>query len=86
MEPLLPARDPGGDPQPADQVANRKRKGRNGGRPPTFDRDADKQRHTVEGCINRLKNRRGPATRYEKTATVHQAGLPIAGIFIRSAH
>ncbi|ROR38168.1 DDE family transposase [Kitasatospora cineracea] len=71
--------------QPADQVANRKRKGRNGGRPPAFDRDAYKQRNTVERCINRLKNWRGLATRYEKTATVYQAGLHIAGIFIWSA-
>ncbi|MFD9323386.1 IS5 family transposase [Streptomyces sp. NPDC060053] len=72
-------------PQPADQIANRKRKGRLGGRPPAFDRQAYKQRNTVERCINRLKNWRGLATRYEKTATVFQAGLHIAGIFIWSA-
>nr|BFD89722.1 transposase [Kitasatospora sp. Xyl93] len=72
-------------PQPADQIANRKRKGRAGGRPPAFDREAYKQRNTVERCINRLKNWRGLATRYEKTATVFQAGLHIAGIFIWSA-
>ncbi|WP_308404855.1 IS5 family transposase [Streptomyces sp. 35G-GA-8] len=72
-------------PQPADQVANRKRKGRKGGRPPAFDRHTYKQRNTVERCINRLKNWRGLATRYEKTATVYQAGLHIAGIFIWSA-
>lgn len=51
-------------PQPADQIAHLKRKGRNGGRPPAFDRDAYKQRNTVERCINRLKNWRGLATRY----------------------
>ncbi|MFJ4672528.1 transposase, partial [Kitasatospora purpeofusca] len=72
-------------PQPADQIANRRRKGRHGGRPPAFDREAYKQRNTVERCINRLKNWRGLATRYEKTATVYQAGLHIAGIFIWSA-
>jgi len=72
-------------PQPADQIANRRRKGRHGGRPPVFDREAYKQRNTVERCINRLKNWRGLATRYEKTATVYQAGLHIAGIFIWSA-
>ncbi|WP_435864134.1 hypothetical protein [Streptomyces mirabilis] len=69
-------------PQPADQIANRKRKGRGGGRPPRFDRDAYKQRNTVESCINRLKQWRGLATRYEKTATVYRAGLLIAGIFL----
>jgi hypothetical protein len=28
---------------------------------------------------------RGPATRYEKTATVYRAGLLIAGVFLWSA-
>lgn len=44
-------------PQPADQAANRKRRGRLGGRPPAFDREAYKQRNTVERCINKLKVR-----------------------------
>lgn len=52
-------------PQPADQAVNRKRLGRLGGRPPAFDREAYKQRSTVERCINKLKQRRGPATRYD---------------------
>ncbi|GGL67346.1 transposase [Streptomyces anthocyanicus] len=56
-----------------------------GGRPPAFDREAYKQRNTVERCINRLKQWRGIATRYEKTATVHLAGLHIAGTFFWSA-
>ncbi len=43
-----------------------------------------KRRNTVERCINRLKNRRGLATRYEKTATVFRAGLHIAGILMWS--
>lgn len=72
-------------PQPADQVANRKRRGSNGGRPPHFDRQAYRQRNTVERAINRLKNWRGLATRYEKTAVIFQAGLHIAAIFIWSA-
>ncbi|MFK4227912.1 IS5 family transposase [Streptomyces sp. NPDC019890] len=72
-------------PQPADRIANRKRKGRRGGRPPGFDCEAYKQRNTVERCINCLKNWRGLATRYEKTATIFKAGLHIAGIFIWSA-
>ncbi|MBT2447459.1 transposase [Streptomyces sp. ISL-43] len=59
--------------------------GNRGGRPPAFDRDAYKQRNTVERCINRLKQWRGTATRYEKTATIYLAGLPIAGIFLWSA-
>lgn len=42
-------------PQPADQIANRKRRGRADGRPPGFDRQTCKRRNTVEHCINRLK-------------------------------
>ncbi|MET9862701.1 IS5 family transposase [Streptomyces smyrnaeus] len=71
-------------PERADQRANRTRRGRAGGRPPSFDREAYKQRNTVERCINRLKQRRGIATRYEKTATIYLAGLHVAGIFLWS--
>ncbi|HEY9372695.1 MAG TPA: IS5 family transposase [Streptomyces sp.] len=71
--------------QPADQAANRKRLGRLGGRPPAFDREAYKQRNTVERCINKLKQWRGLATRYDKTATIYLAGLHLAAIFIWSA-
>jgi transposase len=72
-------------PERADQQANRKRRGQAGGRPPAFDREAYKQRNTVERCINRLKQWRGIATRYEKTATIYLAALHIAGIFLWSA-
>ncbi len=72
-------------PQPADQIARRKHRGRSGGRPPAFDKTAYRQRNTVERCINKLKQWRGLATRYDKTATVYLAALHIAGIFIWSA-
>lgn len=72
-------------PVPADQRGHRLRRGSRGGRPPAFDRETYKQRNTVERCINRLKQWRGIATRYEKTATIHLAGLHIAGIFLWSA-
>lgn len=72
-------------PVPADQRGHRLRRGSRGGRPPAFDREAYKQRNTVERCINRLKQWRGIATRYEKTATIYLAGLHIAGIFLWSA-
>lgn len=68
-------------PVPADQRGHRLR----GGRPPAFAREAYKQRNTVERGINRLKQWRGIATRYEKTATIYLAGLHIAGIFLWSA-
>jgi transposase len=72
-------------PQPADQAANRKRLGSHGGRPPAFDRETYKKRNTVERCINKLKQWRGLATRYDKTATIYLAALHIAGILIWSA-
>ena len=68
----------------ADQRSHRLRRGSRGGRPPAFDRETYKQRNTVERCINRLKQWRGIATRYEKTATIYLAGLHIAGIFLWS--
>ncbi|MFF9481669.1 IS5 family transposase [Streptomyces sp. NPDC014733] len=72
-------------PVPADQRGHRIRRGSRGGRPPAFDRETYKRRNTVERCINRLKQWRGIATRYEKTDTVYLAGLYIAGIFLWSA-
>ncbi len=72
-------------PVPADQRGHRLRRGSQGGRPPAFDREAYKQRNTVERCINRLKQWRGIATRYEETATIYLAGLHVAGISLWSA-
>lgn len=54
-------------------------------RPPVFDREAHKQRNTVGRCINKLRQWRDPATRYDKTATIHLVGLHVAAIFIWSA-
>jgi transposase len=51
------------------------------GQTPAFDREAYKQRNTVERCINRLKQWRGIATRCEKTETIYLAGLHVTGIF-----
>ncbi|MCQ1575326.1 IS5 family transposase [Streptomyces parvus] len=72
-------------PVPNDQNRHRLRRGSRGGRPPAFDREMYKQRNTVERCINRLKQWRGIATRYEKTATIYLAALHVAGIFLWSA-
>ncbi|GAA2229541.1 hypothetical protein GCM10010360_60850 [Streptomyces nogalater] len=54
----------------ADQRRHRLRRGSRGGRPPAFDHEAYKQRDTVELCINRSKQWRGIAARYEKTAAI----------------
>ncbi|MFE9417054.1 IS5 family transposase [Streptomyces griseofuscus] len=69
-------------PQPSDQVGHRLRRGQLGGRPPSFDSEAYKQRNTVERCINRLKQWRGLATRTDKLAIAYQAALHLAGILI----
>jgi hypothetical protein len=37
-----------------DQAAHRANRGSKGGRPPVFDRDAYKERNTVERCVNKL--------------------------------
>ncbi|GED82977.1 hypothetical protein TNCT6_00620 [Streptomyces sp. 6-11-2] len=67
-------------PEPADQIANRKRRGSRGGRPPSFDRQAYKHRNTVERCINRLKQWRGIAMRTDKLAVHYLAALQVAAI------
>ncbi|MHC3394788.1 IS5 family transposase [Streptomyces noursei] len=69
-------------PQPSDQIGHRLRRGSRGGRPPGFDREAYKQRNTVERCINRLKQWRGLATRADKLAIAYQAALHLASILI----
>ncbi len=50
-------------PEPADQQANRTRRGTRGGRPPVFDTEAYKARNTVERAINKLKTFRAVAGR-----------------------
>lgn len=72
-------------PVPPDQRGHRLRRGSRAGRPPAYDRETCKQRNPLERCINRLKQWLGIATRYEKTAAVHLAGLHVASIFLWSA-
>ncbi len=52
------------------------------GRPLAFDRATSARRNVVERCINRLKQWRGLATRYEKRAVNYRAMVVIASIVI----
>jgi transposase len=65
-------------PERRDQVANRKRKGRDGGRAPNFDAEIYKRRNVIERAFNRAKHWRAVATRYDKLAITYRAGFVLA--------
>ncbi|WP_420711141.1 MULTISPECIES: IS5 family transposase [unclassified Streptomyces] len=69
-------------PEKVDQAANRKKRGSVGGRPVSHDTALYKERNTVERCINRLRNWRGIATRYDKTPKSYEAGLHLCGAML----
>lgn len=60
----------------------RKKRGRQGGRPPAHDTERYRDRNTVERSINKIKECRGLATRYDETPASYLAGLHLRGAII----
>jgi transposase len=69
-------------PEPADQRANRARRGSKGGRRPQFDADIYTQRNCVERAITKLKQFRAVATRYDKRQYIFHGTVDVASIRI----
>lgn len=69
-------------PEPRSQIANRRNRGRRGGRSPDFDAEVYKDRNTVERAINKLRETRAVATRYDKREYVYQGTIDVASIRI----
>jgi transposase len=69
-------------PERRDQQARRAARGRRGGRPPYFNAVQYRRRSWVERCINRLKQWRAVATRYEKRASHYLGLVTLAAIMI----
>lgn len=67
-------------PEPRDQRANRRRRGSQGGRPTGFDKAIYRRCNEVERTINRLKNFRAIATRFDKRAYVFHGTVTVAAI------
>ena len=69
-------------PEREDAKKARLKKGSQGGRPPKFDAEAYKGRHVVENNINRFKDFRALATRYEKRGHQFLAAVYVASIIL----
>ncbi len=69
-------------PEKRDSRAARRRKGARGGRPPGFDAARYKQRNTVERAVNKLKQFRAVATRYDKRRYVYLGTVTATALLI----
>jgi len=69
-------------PEPADRQANRRRRGRAGGRPPAFDRQDYRGRNVIERFFGLLKQWRALATRFDKLALTYRGGAVLRAVTI----
>lgn len=69
-------------PEKTDSQAARLRKGTRGGRPPGLNEERYKKRNTVERAVNRLKQSRAVATRYDKRGYVFLGTATAASLAI----
>lgn len=60
----------------------RERREKRPGRKPSFEKETYRRRNVVERCVNRLKQWRAIATRYDKRAVNYRAGVVIASLMI----
>jgi len=68
--------------QPDHQRARRTHRGRAGGRPPAFDRIQHRRRNAVERCVNKWKQFRAVATRYDKRDYISNGTLAVTAIAV----
>lgn len=69
-------------PEKSDSKSARPRKGSRGGRPPGSDKARYKARNTVERAVNKLKQFRAVATRYDKRGYVYLGTVTAAALLI----
>ena len=69
-------------PERADEEHRRAGRGSRGGRPPAFDPHAYRDRNTIERAINKLKQNRALATRYDKRDYIWRGTTDVAAIRI----
>ncbi len=60
----------------------KRRRAEHPGRKPNFDRELYADRNVVERCVNKLKQWRAIATRYDKRAVNYRAALMVASLAI----
>jgi transposase len=73
-------------PEPADQIAHRRRRGSAGGRPPAFDAVRYRDRNVVERSYAAMKQWRGLATRYDKHAVNYRAAAVLHAVITWCRH